>query len=103
MPVTWTTDSLGRLSISWKSSGEELDSLAVIWILPVMSFRIRNRTFFRSRVSWTQPFRRISFSELNASLIIVRSISCEEVLEFLRFCGLVFYRGSYFGLDGEKE
>ena len=69
--MTWITDSRFRLSRSSNVSGLVFPSIPVTWILPVMSFRIRNLTFFRSRVSWIQPFRRTLFFDLNESLISV--------------------------------
>lgn len=72
--MTSTTDSLLMLSRRLKVFSSVLPSIPVTWILPVLSFRIRNRTFFRSRVSWTQPFRRTLSWVLNASLIRVLSM-----------------------------
>lgn len=80
VPVTWITDSRFRLSRSSNISGAVFPFTPVTCILPVLSFRIKNRTFFRSRVSWTQPFRRTLFSDLNASLISVLCILRGEVL-----------------------
>jgi len=81
-PVTWTTDSRFRLSKSSNTSGFVFPSTPVIWILPVRSFRIRNLTFFRSRVSWTQPFRRTGSSDLKASLISVLCMGLEMIWGF---------------------
>jgi len=51
VPMTSTTDSLFKPSRSSKVFDGVLPSTPVTWILPVLSFRIRNRTFLRSRVS----------------------------------------------------
>jgi len=72
VPITWTTDSRFKLSRSSKVFSSVLPLIPVTWTLPVLSFRIKNLTFFRSLVSWTQPFRRTLSSDLKASLIRVR-------------------------------
>ena len=82
VPVTWITDSRFRLSRSSNTSGFVFPSTPVTWTRPDRSFRIRNLTFFRSRVSWTQPFRRTGSSFVKASLIRVRCMGLEMIWGF---------------------
>lgn len=82
VPVTWTTDSLFKLSNRSKTLASVFPSIPVTCILPVMSFRIRNLTFFRSLVSWTHPFRSTESSFTKASLISVLSMLFVGVLGF---------------------